>query len=513
MSIKILNARQIHEADAATLTHEQITSLELMERAASAFVRAYVEMYAEKRPVFIFCGTGNNGGDGLAIGRLLLNQQYKVQVYIVRENGKTSQDFRENLDRLNKFHEPKTISEAGQIPDFPEDAIIIDALFGTGLSRVVEGLYAEVIHSINQSMVEVVSVDIPSGLYADAPADPGGAIIKADCVITIHQPKLAFMMPENGKWMRKWKMVNIGLSPAYMEQVETPFCFSDLDTMRRIFKSRDKWSHKGDFGKVLLIAGSKGKIGAGVLCARACLRSGAGLLTVYLPACGYTIMQSSVPEAMVLTDPSQEQLTRSPKLEGFDVIGMGPGLGTAEITRKAFKELLEQESRPMVLDADALNLLSRHRELMDLLPKNAILTPHPKEFERLVGSWENDFERLDKQIAFSREHQVVVVLKGAHSSISSPDGRVYFNSTGNPGMATGGTGDVLTGLLTGLLGQQYDPLEAAIMGVFLHGLAADLAAKELGEESLIASDLIAYLPKAYKEFVNPAFTIAAQDFW
>lgn len=513
MSIKILNAAQVREADASTLEEAGISSGELMERAATAFVRAYVEMYAEKRPVFIFCGTGNNGGDGLAIGRLLLNQQYKVQVYIVQENGKTSEDFRENLEKLNKFHEPKTIAEAGQIPEPVSDAIIIDALFGTGLSRAVGGLYAEVIEKINESPAEVVSVDMPSGLYADSPADPGGAIVKADCVITIHQPKLAFMMPENGRWMRKWKMVNIGLSPQYIEKVETPFCFSDLETMRRIYKSRDKWSHKGDFGKVLLIAGSKGKIGAGVLCAKACLRSGAGLLTVYLPACGYTIMQSSIPEAMVLTDPSEEQLTRCPELKSFDVIGMGPGLGTAEVTRKAFKILLEQESRPMVLDADALNLLSRHNELMELLPENAILTPHPREFERLVGSWKNDFERLEKQLAFSRKHKVVLVLKGAHSSISAPDGRVYFNSTGNPGMATGGTGDVLTGILTGLLGQQYGPLEAAILGVFLHGLAADLAARELGEEALIASDIITYLPKAFKEMINPAFTIAAQDFW
>ncbi len=512
MSIKILNAAQIREADAYTITHEKIASVELMERAAAAFVRVFVETYDEKRPVLIFAGTGNNGGDGLAIGRLLLNQNFKVQVYIVRENGKASADFEENLEKLNKFHDPKTISSENAIPQIPEEAVVVDALFGTGLSRAVEGLYGAVIHKINASGAEVVSVDIPSGLYPDAPADKNGAIIKATCVITFHNPKLAFMVPENGQWLRNWKLVNIGLSQEFQDKVETPYCFTGLDTIRRIYRKRDKWSHKGDFGKVLLIAGSKGKIGAGVLCARACLRSGTGLLTVYVPECGYQIMQTSVPEAMTLTDGAELQFSKAPDTKGFDVLGMGPGLGTEKGTMEAFRTLLQRAKQPMVLDADALNLMSQDNKLLEYLPKNAILTPHPKEFERLAGGWVNDFERLQKQLEFSRKYQVVVVLKGAHTSIASPSGQVYFNSTGNPGMATGGTGDVLTGILTGLLGQQYPPFEAAVLGVFLHGLAADLAVKELGVDSIIASDLITHLPHAYREISNPGFTIAAEAY-
>lgn len=512
MSIKILNAAQIREADAYTIEHEKISSIELMERAAAAFVRVFVEAYEEKHPVLIFAGTGNNGGDGLAIGRLLLNQNFNVQVYIVRQNGKSSQDFEANLEKLNKFHEPQTVTKESQIPEIPENVVVVDALFGTGLSRAVEGVYAAVIRHINASASEVVSVDIPSGLYPDAPADEEGGIVKADCVITFHNPKLAFMVPENGEWVRNWKLVNIGLSQEFLAKVETPFCFTGLDTVRSFYRQRDKWSHKGDFGKVMLIAGSKGKIGAGVLCARACLRSGAGLLTVYVPACGYNIMQTSVPEAMVLTDSSEDHFSETPAAEGYDVLGMGPGLGTKESTMEAFRTLLQNTHQPMVLDADALNLMSKDNELLEYLPKNAILTPHPKEFERLAGSWENDFDRLEKQREFSRRYQVVVVLKGAHTSIASPDGTVYFNSTGNPGMATGGTGDVLTGILAGLLGQQYPPFEAAVLGVFLHGLAADIAVKNLGVDSFIASDLITYLPQAYKELMNPAFTIAAEAY-
>lgn len=512
MSIKILTAAQIKGADAYTIEHDKITSVELMERAAGAFVRTFIEQWKEKRPVCIFCGSGNNGGDGLAIGRLLLSQQYKVQVYMVQQSGKASPDFQENLEKLNKFHEPRTIAEEGQIPDIPEEAVIIDALFGTGLSRPVEGLYARVIERINRSGAEVVSVDISSGLYPNRPADKEGAIVEADCVITFQIPKLALMLPENGKWVRSWKLVNIGLSKEYLEKAETPYFYTCVDFIRTIYLTRNKWSHKGDFGKVLLIAGSKGKIGAAVLCARACLRSGVGLLTVQLPSCGYTIMQTAVPEAMVLSDSSEEQFSEVPELEGYNVLGIGPGLGTAAPTVEAFRQLLQKAKQPMVLDADALNLISKDNSLLEWLPENAILTPHPKEFERLAGSWANDFERLEKQRDFSRKYKVVVVLKGAHTSISSPQGQVYFNSTGNPGMASGGTGDALTGMLAGLLGQQYAPFEAAVLGVFLQGLAADLAVKKLGMDSFIASDLISYLPLAYKEIMNPGFTIAAEAY-
>lgn len=513
MAIKIFNAQQIREADSATIEQEPISSVELMERAAAAFVWAYLQMYDESRQVLIFCGSGNNGGDGLAIGRMLLDKQCKVQLYKVSQSGKASDDFNAQLDRLKEQHEPKEIREEAHIPSIPEGAVVIDALFGTGLSRPVQGLYAAVINKINESQAKVVSVDIPSGFYPDSPPDLEGAIVKADCAVTFEHPKLAFLLPESGRYLADWKVVDIGLSKDFLARVETRYFFTDQETIRRIYKPRHKWSHKGHFGKVLLIAGSKGKIGAGLLCARACLRSGVGLLTVYLPECGYEIMQTGAPEAMCMTDPETDHFSSAPDTEKFDVLAIGPGLGTAEGSIKALKDLLQQTSKPMVVDADGLNMLSKENELLEYLPENAVLTPHPKEFERLAGSWKNDFERLEKQQAFSREHKVVVVLKGAHTSISAPDGRVYFNSTGNPGMATGGTGDVLTGMIAALLGQQYNPFDAAVLGVFLQGLAADLAAKELGEEALIASDLINWLPQAFQKIRDPAFTITAQGYW
>ncbi|WP_224998133.1 NAD(P)H-hydrate dehydratase [Cesiribacter sp. SM1] len=512
MSLKILTAEQIREADRVTIEEEKIESLELMERASAAFVRAFVKLYDEKRPVFVLCGTGNNGGDGMAITRLLISQQYKVSAFVVGDLEKASKDFSTNKERLEKFQTPQHVQEVGQLPEFPADSIIIDALLGSGLSRPITGLLAEVVNRLNTSGAEIVAVDVPSGIYLDKPIEAGSAVVCADMVITFEVPKLAFMLPGSGKHVRHWKLVNIGLSKSYLNEVKTTNCFTDTSTIADIYRRRDKWTHKGDYGKILLIAGSKGKMGAGVLCARACLRSGAGLLTVHVPASGYTIIQTSVPEAMALVDSSEEEFSAPPVLDGFNVIGVGPGLGTAEHTRQAFKKMLQQVDVPMVLDADALNLLARYPDLMEHLPKKAILTPHPKEFERLAGSWQHDYERLEKQKEFSRKHGVVLVLKGPHTSIAAPDGRVYFNSTGNPGLATGGTGDVLTGILAGMLGQGYEPFDAAVLGVFLHGLAADLAARDMGEEAIIASDLITFLPKAYQKINDPSFNISAQVF-
>lgn len=512
MSLKILSAAQIREADRRTLEEENIASLELMERASSAFVRAFVKLYDERQPVYIFCGTGNNGGDGLAIARMLISQQFKVKPFVVGSLEKATPDFLTNKEKLEKFGTVEHIEAMVQMPEISAEALVVDALLGSGLSRPLTGLHAEVVLAINGSGATIVSVDVPSGIYLDQPSETDTPIICADMVITFQVPKLAFMMPASGEFVHHWKLVNIGLSQSYLREVSTPYCFVDSATIARIYQKRNKWSHKGDYGKILLIAGSKGKMGAGVLCARACLRSGAGLLTVQVPVSGYNIIQTAVPEAMALVDDSPEEFSKVPALDAFTVVGVGPGLGTTEATRDAFSALLQTVNIPMVLDADALNLLARYPDLLEYLPKIAILTPHPKEFERLVGTWAHDYERLQRQQEFSQKWGVVVVLKGPHTSITASDGTVYFNSTGNPGLATGGTGDVLTGILAGMLGQGYEPFDAAVLGVFLHGLAADLAARELGQEAIIASDLIDFLPKAYQKINDPTFNISAQVF-
>jgi len=494
---KILNATQIKALDAFTMQHEPIASIDLMERACRAFVGWFTERFAISAKVGIVCGTGNNGGDGLGIARLLKEWGYPVTVWIVRGSVRESDDFKINLTRIQgkvEIFEIITESDRGL---FAGSDVLIDALFGSGLSRAPGGIYAQAIGYINQTDAIRVAVDIPSGLLMDGPSDT--SIVKADFTISFHLPKLVFLLPACHPYVGQWFIVDIGLSKVLLKQLDTSHYYLQLKDARKILHPRSTFDHKGKYGHALLIAGSLGKMGAAVLASRAVLRSGAGLLTVHAPRCGYEILQTSVPEAMVVLDQHNEYVTQSPSLEKYSAIGVGPGLGQAEESVKAFARLLEQCRTPLVIDADALNILSAHRELMHNIPEGSILTPHPKEFERLVGPWSTDFDRLEKQKALAIQVKCVIILKGAHTSIASPDGKVYFNSTGNPGMATGGSGDVLTGILTGLRAQQYTATEASVLGTYLHGLAGDLAAHENGMDSLIASDIITFLPSAFKK--------------
>lgn len=457
--IKLLSARQIRDWDAFTIANEPISPEGLMERASNAFVNWFVANFNTSEKIGIVCGKGNNGGDGVVIGKLLVSRSYNVKVFNVGDN----------LE-LNSL------------------TVIIDAIFGSGLTRPAEGMYAEAIRNINASKAIKVAVDVSSGLMMDSHS--AGDIIKADYTITFQVPKLAFMMPENATYVGEWKVVNIGLSPLY--KTESSNFYIDKVSV----KKRDKFAHKGDFGRALLIAGSLGKMGACVLAARAALRSGVGLLTVHVPKCGYTIIQTSVPEAMATVDANEDHFSDAGEANNYDVIGIGPGLGITASTISGLRKVL-QAGKPMVLDADALNILSGSRELLHLIPPGSILTPHPGEFKRLVGDWKNDFERLELQKKLAAQTRSVIVLKGAHTSVASPEGGVYFNSTGNPGMAKGGSGDVLTGVLTGLLSQKYSALDAATVGVFTHGKAGDIAAGKIGENAVLAGDIVENLGQSF----------------
>ncbi len=494
---KILSAKQVKELDAYTIQHEPIASIDLMERACRAFESWFTERFDLTNRIGIVCGTGNNGGDGLGIARLLYESGYAVNIWIVRGEVTESNDFKINLGRLkNKI----VVSEVKSKPThklFSHCHILIDAIFGSGLSRAPEGMYSFVIECINQSSAIKISVDVPSGLMMDKPSS--GSIVNALHTISFQLPKLAFLLPQNFTFVGSWSMVPIGLNKDYIKHATTPYFYLTLKDIKRIVKPRFKFDHKGHYGHALIIAGSLGKIGAAILSSRASLRAGLGLLTVHVPKCGNTVIQTSVPESMASIDKSDEYLTQVDNLDFYSTIGIGPGLGQSLETLKAFESVLERFKLPMVIDADALNMLATNNELFKLVPQGSILTPHPKEFERLVGTWATDFERLEKQHQLAKQMKCVIVLKGAYSSIASPEGNVYFNSTGNPGMATGGSGDVLTGILTSLLAQQYSPLEAAQLGVYLHGLAGDMAAYEKGMNSLIASDLIEFLPAAFKK--------------
>ena len=494
--MKILNVDQIRALDQSTIKSEPIAPLNLMERAALAFVDWYVDRFPDTTPTKIFCGLGNNGGDGMAIARLLLEREYPVEVHVVRYAPRESDDFMHNhrrlklvMDTLNYIEFPK------DIPAIRHNETVIDAILGSGLSRPAEGIIKSTIEAINRAPATVVSVDIASGLYADQPNAPDDVIIEPDHTVTFQLPKLAFMLPKNGRYVGDWHVVDIRLHKRYIDLAPTPYFFTQPHEARLLLRKRDRYANKGTFGHALLLVGSYGKIGAAVLAARACLRSGVGLLTVQVPRCGYTILQTAVPEAMCLPDGHHNVLTGSSEVESpppadYTTVGIGPGIGKAAETLAMLRELLPTVKKPMVIDADALNLLAENRDLLAHLPPNSILTPHPKEFERLTQAWDDDYQKLGMLREFAQTHRVVVVLKGAHSAVATPDGEVHFNATGNPGLSTGGTGDVLTGVLTALLAQGYDPIEAAVVGVYAHGLAGDRVADQHGQVGMVASDVI-----------------------
>ncbi|SKB53567.1 NAD(P)H-hydrate dehydratase [Dyadobacter psychrophilus] len=493
--MKILNVKQIRALDAYTIENERVSSLDLMERASKAFVRWFCDQFVNTRPVAVFCGKGNNGGDGLAIARILSMNSYDVQLYIIEYTDNASEDFQSNLSRLKDHLQPVSVAANDAFPTLAANVICIDALLGSGLSRPVDGLLANIIHSLNGLSNKLVSVDIASGLYADKANQKGDPVIEPDFTVSFQLPKLAFMMPQNAKFVGSWHLVDIGLSEDFIKNIETPYYYTDKLTAEKLIKPRDKFSHKGTFGHALLMAGSYGKMGAAVLSGKACLRSGVGLLTMHIPACGYDIIQISLPEAMTITDQDAKNLSEVTELESYSAIGIGPGVGKESATVNAVEILLEKlnltaAKAKLIIDADALNILSENRHLLEKLPQNTVLTPHPKEFQRLAGESNDEFERLQIGIDFAKRHKVIICLKGANTAVILPNGEVHFNSTGNPGMATGGTGDVLTGILTSLLAQKYDPVQAAILAVFQHGLAGDRAAEEKGESALIASDVV-----------------------
>lgn len=498
--MKILSADQIRELDAYTIIHEPILSVDLMERAAHAFVRWFIHRYPDtQRPVAVFCGVGNNGGDGLVTARLLHQHFYDVQVYWCKISAQTSEDFRHNLDRLPAHGAVpvNVLNKEAPFPPLPSTAILIDAIFGSGLNRPVTGYWAQLLNYLNGLPNLRVAIDIPSGLFADSPST--GVSFHAHRTLSFEVPKLAFFFPENNQSVGDWEVVSIGLDSGFLAQLTTPFYYLEEDMVCDLVHLRHKFDHKGTYGHALLIMGSQGTIGAAVLAARACLRSGAGLVTVHAPKCGYEILQISVPEAMVSIDRHLFQLSEIPALDRYSAIGVGCGLGQKKTTQEALVALLKDCRQPLVIDADALNLLAQLDNGLDLIPPGSILTPHPKEFERLFGKTTDEFEQNERQRQQARQRGIYIILKRAHTSIACPDGNCYFNATGNPGMATGGSGDVLTGVLTALLAQGYSPRDACLLGVYVHGLAGDLAAAELEHEGLIAGDIVRFLGKAFRQ--------------
>jgi hydroxyethylthiazole kinase-like uncharacterized protein yjeF len=489
--MKLFTASQIRDLDQATIISEPIASIDLMERASEALFESFLERYELGSVVCVFAGNGNNGGDALALARLLsqLRGSYEVYIYLF-DSEKRSVDWQMNLDRLPDV---SIITSENDFPEIEVDDIIIDGIFGTGLKRPVEGLHASLIDLVNRSGAEVFSIDIPSGLFAEDNSNNIGAVIKADVVVSFQFPKLAFLLSDKSDCVGEWEVWDIGLDDDSIRTTLSSYYFLEEEEVAALIKTRAKFSHKGTFGNALLIAGKAGMMGASLLATKACVRSGVGLVTTHLPSlCGF-LLQTTVPEALLSIDRSELMFTDELDVEKYSAIGVGPGIGVKHNTQTAFHHLLLNGTKPLVVDADALNILSEHKEWLDLLPQNAILTPHPKEFDRLTKEHASAYERWQTQLIFAQQYEIVVVLKGAHTSIALPDGRCFFNSTGNDGMASGGVGDVLTGIILGLLAQGYSPEEAALVGVYWHGKAADHYAENNLEQTLIASDIIDYM--------------------
>lgn len=502
--LPIYSSEQIKSNDEFTILSEPISSIDLMERAASKFSE-WVIMHYERNTIFkIYCGLGNNGGDGLAIARQLLQNNYKVEVYIAHYSNKYSTNFSINKQRLETFV-PNCLKSITNIDDLPisqKSDIIIDAIFGIGLSKPLTGIVAEIVKHINLSNNTVISIDVPSGLFINKHTDKYLPFVKAKHTLTFQYPKLGFMFSENHNSVGNFHILDINLIQVSSIESHCSHFYITKKTIQSLIKSRSKFSHKGTYGHGLLIIGSYGKMGAAVLSSSAYLRSGAGLLTVCAPSCGYQIMQISVPEAMTIIKGDEYIHFEELNSNTYASIGIGPGIGINEHTQHSIKKILENYKKPLVIDADALNIIGLHKECLNLLPENSILTPHLKEFERLTRPALNDFDRHQIQHEFSKTYKVYVVLKGAHTCITTPDGKSYFNSSGNPGLAKGGSGDVLTGMLTALLTQGYSSLETCLIGVYTHGLAGDISKQEQGEIGMTTTDVIKNLPKAFKELSN-----------
>ncbi len=503
--MKIPSADQIRATDSFTIKKEPISSLDLMERASEACVNWIKERFDNKYEFKIVCGTGNNGGDGLAIARLLKKNHYKIEVLIINHSKNRSADFNANLEKLKLISNSNScIDEINSIESFQtafllnDNSVIIDALIGSGINKPIEGLASQIIELVNQSDKKIISIDLPSGLYGDKLNNIKDTIIKANYTLSFQFPKASFMYPETAGYVGEFNVLNIGLSSKFIKGLPVQNYLTTKEDIIPLLKKRTKFAHKGDFGHSLIIAGSYGKIGAAVLAAKACLKSGTGLLTMCIPKCGYEIIQATIPEGMVEADPELNFISHEIEIEKYNSVAAGPGLGTNKHTQIFLDKLIQTTFIPLVLDADAINMISENKNWLNNIPENSVFTPHLKEFERLAGKSTNSSDRLELQRTFSKKYSVYVVLKGAHSSISCPNGDIHFNSTGNPGMAKGGSGDVLTGIITSFLAQGYSSEHACIIGVYIHGLAGDIAAQRLSEESMIASDIIESLGSAFK---------------
>ncbi len=499
--MKVFSAAQLHEADKVTAEKHNITSLDLMERAGGQiFAWLHQRMQGAQVPIHIFCGIGNNGGDGLVLGRLLIENGYNVTIYIANFTDKRSKCFLINYDKVKNITKkwPILMTSEAAFPEIHKDDIIIDAIFGIGLNRPPEGWVKELIKYLNENKAFTLSIDIPSGMYANQPLEDADAVIKSNHTLAFQAPKFSFFLPETAKFVPFFEVLDIGLDPEYIYTTEPYAQVISKPEAQQLYKPRDRFSHKGTYGHTLVVAGSYGKMGAAVLSTKASLKIGSGLTTAFIPKAGYTILQTSLPEAMILTDDNENELSNINFSFSPNCIALGPGIGTSDQTVNAVKDLFKKSNTPIVIDADAINCIAKDKSLLKLIPEKSVLTPHKGELERLIGTWKNDYDKIEKVKALAKKYDVVIVIKETFTIVVFED-KLYINTSGNQALATAGSGDVLTGIISGLLSQGYDSLLASVFGVYLHGSSGVLASRQMGYEAVMASDIIDFIPDAYIE--------------
>lgn len=499
--MKVFSRKQLHEANQATMQKQEVTSTDLMERSGNQIYNwLHQRLQGAPVPIHVFCGIGNNGGGGMVVARLLIENGYRVKSYIVNYSTTRAKDFLINYDRVKNATKdwPLLMAADSEMLQIGSQDIIIDALFGTGLDRPLEGWVKKIVQHINALPCFKLSIDMPSGLSANSPLFDAEAVIKSGHVLTFEAPKLAFFLPESAQFAPFFEVLDIGLDKAYFNESKGIADVIAKPEAQQLYQQREKFSHKGTFGHTLIVAGSYGKIGAATLASKAAFKIGAGMVTTFVPQCGYSILQSSLPEAMVLTDVDEKQITAIDYAVEPSSIAVGMGIGTSKETQKALLAFFKKVKCPIVIDADAINCIAMSKELQKHIPKNSVFTPHEGELKRLVGEWTDDYDKIEKTKAFAKKHEAVVVIKGANSLVVFED-ELFINTTGNPGMATAGSGDVLSGAIAGLLAQRYDYLIASVFGVYLHGSGGNILAHHLSYEALLAGDIANGLGDAYLE--------------
>ena len=494
----LLTSAQMRTADEFTIINTPITSLKLMERAANAFVDAFLlDGYTTDIPIAIFCGKGDNGADGLVIARLLIAKGFsKISVNVVDFSEKQRDNFTVNLEKLKSNNiDILYINKPNQIYVDPK-AIVVDAIFGSGLNKPLAGDFELLVRVINDLGNKIYAVDVPSGFFTDGEMSASYNGIRAFKTICFQRPKINFYFPESSAATKCFSTVNIGLSEKYLMNVATTFFLTEKKDIKKMLKPRQIFSHKGTYGHALVVAGNENTMGAALLCSTGCLGAGVGLTTACIPQSGLTALNTLLPEVMAMPRDDYTNVENSGK---FQVIAIGPGLGVSAAHSRLLGNLLSLD-KSLVIDADALNMLSNEKEWLEKIPLNSVITPHVKEFDRLFGHHDSWWARVETAKQKATELNTVIVLKNQFTFVCLPDGTTHINPTGNPAMAQGGMGDILTGIIASFIAQGYNASQSAIIGCYVHGRAGDSLAKKSFVVS--ASAVARRVPKEIKKLIH-----------